>query len=346
MFLARVVAAAIVLCALAPREAIADGPSPAEVEAARADYRRGVELYEARRYAEALIELERAESLAPTYRLHYDIALVQRQLGDAAGALRSFRSYLEAGDVLAAARRAEVERAIAELTARVASVTVTANVPGAEIAVDDQVAGTTPLATALVLNPGSHRVRASKVGFRPETKMLEVVGGDRIDQPFSLEEMMPPAPTPPPTSTETPAAPPSPPPPSPPPPSPAPPAEAPPLATSAEPPPSGERRAPTWIGWAATGALAAGAVATGIAALAESRTLSGDVEDHPSSPDVIHSAHASTVALAAASDILTGTAAVAAGVTLYATLARHRRASPPVVEVRAGPSSLWVSARF
>jgi PEGA domain/Tetratricopeptide repeat len=341
VFLARVVAAAIVLCALAPREAIADGPSPADVEAARAYYRRGVELYEARRYAEALIELERAESLAPTYRLHYDMALVQRQLGDAAGALRSFRSYLEAGDVLPAARRAEVERAIAELTARVASVTVTANVPGAEIAVDDHVEGTTPLATALTLNPGSHRVRASKVGFRPETKTLEVVGGDRIDQPFSLEEMTPPAPTPPPTSTETPAAPPA-----PPPPSPAPPAEAPPLATSAEPPSSGERRAPTWIGWAATGALAAGAVATGIAALAESRTLSSDVEDHPSAPDVIHSAHASTVGLAAASDILTGTAVVAAGITLYATLASHRHASPPVVEVRGGPSSLWVSARF
>ena len=199
--------------ALAPVFARADPASPGDVDAAREHYARGVQLYESGKYEEALVELERANALAPTGRLLYNIALVQRQLGDAAGAMRSFRSYLDAGAEVPAARRAEVERAITELTAKVATVTVTANVAGAEIRVDDGMVGTTPLAGPLRLNAGPHRLGASKAGYRPDARAIDVAGGDRVELPFSLEALAPPEPPPPEPAPPSPAPPPPPPPP-------------------------------------------------------------------------------------------------------------------------------------
>lgn len=190
--IARSIAMGLLLGVLTPvGEARADPGSPADIEEARAHYRRGVELYDAKKYEAALVELERANSLAPTYRLLYNIALVQEQLGDAAGALRSFGSYLDAGADVPAVRHAEVERAMAALVVKVATVTVTSNVAGAEVSVDDGVAGTTPLAAPLRLNAGPHRLAATKDGYRPTTKAIDVVGGDRLEVPFSLEELPP-----------------------------------------------------------------------------------------------------------------------------------------------------------
>ena len=69
-------------------------------------------------------ELERAEQLAPTYKLAYNIALVQMRLGDAASALRSLRRYLDAGGAeVPAARRSEVEAYLVDLAGHVAGMT-------------------------------------------------------------------------------------------------------------------------------------------------------------------------------------------------------------------------------
>jgi hypothetical protein len=342
-------AAAALLGPLPPSRARAEPPSASDVEAARAHYRRGVQLYGERNYEEALVELQRAKDLAPTFRLFYDIALVQRELGDAAGALRSFASYLDAGAEAPPARRAEVERAIAELTAKVATVTVTSNVDGAEITDGDRVVGTTPLAVPLRLNPGPHRIGMSKAGYRPVTKPIDVGAGDRAEIPFSLEESAPPAPVSPVAAPPVSPAPG---------PGPAPVASAPePMSPPASLSPSyrlpaatpGRRPPPTWIGWTATGALAAGAVATGIAALVQSNTLRSEIDDRATAGPTIHSAHAATATLALVSDVLTGAAIAAAGVTLYVKLASKPRsaAAPPArTEVRAGLGGVWLSATF
>jgi hypothetical protein len=337
-----VIASCVLLGVLvfAPRPARADGPSADDIEAARTHYRLGVQLYGERKYEEALVELERASALAPTYRLFYDIALVQRQLGDAAGALRSFGEYLDAGADVTAARRAEVLRAIADLTLKVATVKITSSVAGVEISDNDHVLGKTPLAAPLQLNPGSHRLSASKEGYRSATRSLDVSAGDRVEVPFTLEEssstppppdVTPPAVTSPPPAVPEGAAPPL----------------VPPAATTAQ-PPVNENRPPVWVGWVATGALAAGAVGTGVAALVESNTLRSDIADHATPGATIHSAHDATTTLALVSDVLTASAIVAAGITFYVkvTAGSHRAPSPVRAEVRAGPGTVSLSATF
>lgn len=335
-----------VLATLAPPAHAAgetDAGAPAsDLDAARDHYKRGVQLYDQGSYAPALSELQRADELAPTYRLAYNIALVQMRLGDLAGALVSLRRYVEGGGAeVPAARRAEVEGYLTDLSRRIAFADVTTNVADAAIAVDDHPAGKTPLAGPIELNPGPHRVTASKAGLATQTKEIDVVAGDHaavflalVEAPATNAHPAPPEPSPPPVA----------PPPSP--PVKPPPASPPPLAEPPSPPPVEPAPPRLWIGWTATAVFAAGAVGTGIAALAESHIVSQDVEDHATPGATIQSAHQTTVTLALVSDVLTCSAIVAAVTTGYLSLASKRRANAPAVDVHAGPAGVRVVATF
>jgi hypothetical protein len=308
-WLARAVVGSLVLGSIfAAEQARADAPEPApapaqaDVEGARTHYKRGVQLYEQGAYEPALAELQLAERLAPTYKLAYNIALVQVRLGDAASALRSFRRYLDAGggDV-PPARKAEVDAYLTDLALRVASVDLSVNVAGAAITVDDRSIGNAPLAAPIELNPGPHHITASKAGFASVTREVDAAPGERVTLPLSLgpnePAPLPPSSTPPPSIAVTPA----------------------PVVPVAPPatPPAPETPPRLWIGWTVTGVLASGAVATGIAALVESHVVSQDVNDYATSAGAIHSAHQTTVSLALASDILTASALVSGIVTGY-----------------------------
>jgi hypothetical protein len=304
-------------------------PSPTDVEAAKTHYARGVQLFTEGSYEAALVELQRAYQLAPTYRLLYNTALVQMRLGDYVSALRTFRTYLEQGGAeVAAARKAEVEKLITDLSPRIASVEITTNVAGAQVSIDDQPLGTTPLAAA-PLNPGRHRVVATKDGYQTTTKWIDVAGSDRVQLPLTLTETpvaVAPAPVPTPSPT-TPAA---------------PPAQE---GTAAAPPPE-EKGPPTWIGWTASGVLAAGAIGTGIAALSESSKLSGQINDHATDGATIHSTHSTTATLALVTDILGAAALVTAGVTLYISLSAKHHDDAPHAELRLAPGSVGLTGAF
>ncbi len=343
--MARVRLAPIALAAsiaLVPCVARGEPTSPSDVDAARAHYKRGVELYEQGSYEPALSELQRAEQIAPTYKLAYNIALVELRLRNAASALRSFRRYLDMGGAeVPAARRTEVQAYLVDLVRRVATVEVTVNVVGAEVSVDDRPVGMAPLAVPVELNPGPHRIAATKAGFTAMSKELDASPGQHVTVPLTLgaiEHEPPPAPSP----TPAPVPPPAPtsivPPPSP-----------PPAAIPPGPSPESHEPPPLWLGWTATGVLAGGAVATGIAALVESHDLSQDVNDHATSESTIHAAHQSAATLALVSDILSGSAVVAGLVTTYFHVKEKRRESrepAPRVELRLGPGGAGVTGTF
>jgi hypothetical protein len=330
----------VIAMTFAAPEAHAAAPSPTDVESARAHYKRGVQLYEAGSYEAALVELERADQLAPTYKLLYNLALVQMRLGDFAGAHRSFSSYLEAGGAeIPPARRAEVDRSLTLLGAHVASVEITTDMSGAEVSIDDRTVGTTPLRGPIQLNPGPHRISAVKEGFTTAIAQVDVGGGEREVVSLALRESVPEPPL-------TPGPPPAPQPEEP--PAPEPPLAQPPGAARPPTPAPEAHETPTWIGWSAAGLFAVGAVVTGVAALGESRKLTNEIDGAPTAGATIHSTHQTTVTLALVSDILTGAAVATGGVTLYLTLARTRPAAPSAshAELRVGPGSIALSGAF
>lgn len=294
---------------------VAQAAEPAGAQAqdeASAHFRRGLDLFKEADFRGALIELRRANQIAPSYRILYNIGQCYLELQDYAGALRSFQAYLaEGGAKVPRDRRAAVEGDIQKLQGRVATVDLTTNVEGAEVRVDDDVVGTTPLGRPVLVGAGRRRITIEKSGVAPATKIVDVAGGDHLalSLPVNLQAPAAPAAPAPPAAAPPPAPPPA--------------ANTnAPAAAPPPPPPPAEPSSPSyvWIGWTVTGVLAAGGIGTGIAALAAKHDSDEKLATVPGNAADIHDAHQSTVLFSALADGLGAAAVVAGAVSLYFTL--------------------------
>ncbi len=316
-----------------PARAQGDGQEVAasSLEEAQARFRRGLELYEENDFRTALVEFQRAYDLAPSFRILYNIAQVQYQLQDYAGALLAFERYLADGaGQIDGVRRREVEKDIERLRVRVATLDIVA-VEAVEIHVDDVLVGVTPLSLPVVVSAGRRKISARLDGHVAVTRVVDVAGGDTVSLEFDMVESKPP---------EAPVA-----------------IQEPAPAVVVEPAPApavtldlpvDEERAVPWVGWAVTGALAAGATVTGVLAL----RASGDLEDKRSTSDVgraaLDDASRETKRWAIATDALMAGAIVAGGLSLYWTLHPEREAPQSNTAVRwhVGPTSMGLIGAF
>lgn len=153
------------------------GEGPAVVEA-REHHRRGLELFDEGDYKLALVEFERAYALVRSYKVLYNIGQVQLQLTHYAKARLALEQYLrEGGEGIPEKRRADVERDLATLRTRTATLTIKLNVPDAEIAINDVIVGHGALEKSLV-DAGPLRVVVSKAGYVSQRRELALAGGD------------------------------------------------------------------------------------------------------------------------------------------------------------------------
>jgi tetratricopeptide (TPR) repeat protein len=305
--------------------------SSASVEEARERFGKGVQLYREGSLEAALAEFEKAAQLAPSYRLHYNIAQVQYELHNYVGAMRAFRRYLaQGGEQITGDRRAKVEAEIAELEGRVAHLAVNTNVPGAVIAVDEVRVGMAPLNGAVLINPGVRRVSALKPGHLPATVTVTAAGGERIDVALEL------APTTSPDSGRVVL-----------------PLSAVPdlaVATPAPPPP----RIKTWLSILTTATLAAGAGGFALLARKAEGEFEAELNRVPNTRSTIEDARSRMVNYAALTDALTVGSLVAGGVALYLGLSEGRPASKevgarprrPGISLSPTPGGLQAIGRF
>jgi hypothetical protein len=165
----------------------ADPPAAAQIEAARKHHQAGTKLFNETDFAGALVEFQRAHEIAPNWRVLFDVAQSYYQLQNYAAALETFERYLAEGEEdIPAARRQIVEAEIAELTKRVAQVSISVSAPGAEIVVDDQVLGVSPLAGPVRISAGRRKVRARKTGMIADERTIDVAGGDKLELTLKL----------------------------------------------------------------------------------------------------------------------------------------------------------------
>lgn len=315
-------------------------PSKAQQQEAATRFKKGLELFKDGDYQAALIEFRRANELAPNYNVLYNIGQVYFQLQDYPNALVSLERYLkEGGSAISASRRADVDRDIDKLKARVAHVEIVAAVPDAEVAIDDVVVGKTPLAKPIMVSAGRHKITLSKTGFTASTRVVEVASGDspkvaidpveqKVAPPVGPVEPPKPGPVAPPVQDNPPPPPPAPPP----------------------------RGAPI-PGIVVTSLLAAGAVVTGALALSASSTLKSDRGSPGATHDQLTGDATKTTALAVACDVMTGGAIIALGVTLYvglrnpaptagASTPTAKAPTPPQIRLGVGGNGLRVVGSF
>jgi hypothetical protein len=155
-------------------------------EEAGTRFERGIKLYEAQDYAAALAEFVAAHRLVPRFQVLFNIGVTEKKLFRYNDAVRTLKRYLdEGGDKVSADRRAQVDRELAEIRALVAEVAVRVDGLPATVDVDGRTLGETPLSGPLLLPSGHHVIRASREGYDPAAKEIDVVSGEKVEVSLS-----------------------------------------------------------------------------------------------------------------------------------------------------------------
>lgn len=289
-------------------------PTEEEITQSKQRYEKGMRLYEVEQdITGGLTELEHAYEIAPNYKYLFNIGQVAHSAHEYVTSLRCWEAYLAGGDVPAANKETALKE-IADLKALVGEVTITTNTDGATVLVDDSEEGTTPIAPFLV-NIGPRKISVTK-GGKTESKKITISGGSQVtvDLPLPIDTVVKPIETPKPKT---------------------------------EP-----KSSYVWVGWLLTGTFAAGAVATGIGALAVNGSLKEDAYVGDTVPDSLDGKRTTRVALAATTDVLIGAAAITGVVTLIFTIKGSGDETPsdeapkPTTAVRVSPTGLALVGSF
>jgi hypothetical protein len=274
--------------------ALAPAPAAAGAnEDARNSFQQGVELYKEGKFAEAAIAFARAYELKPSYKILYNIGQSEAELSHYAKALDAYNRYLEGGGKAIGNERTEqVGAEITRLHALVGGISISSEVDGATVFVDDAKQGETPLQGPLFVDIGEHLVVVRKDGSEIYKEKVTVAGGSRAQVKVEAPRAAVAAPAAAPTGPQP--------------------------APKPDDRPAQPVRLWTWVAFGVGGAAAVGAGIAGGLALDASSDL-----DSACSGDVCPASKQETIdrgkSASLATDVMIGVAAagVVAGVVLY-----------------------------
>jgi hypothetical protein len=146
---------------------------------AKAEYDAGKNLFEIGDFGGALLKFRHAFELSKEPRLLWNMAACEKELHHYARAVTFVERYLrEAGDRITPQTRASATATMDALRSLYSRATLAGVPDGAQVSVDGENAGTTPLPSPLPLDVGSHKIRVDHPDYEPfETSANDITGG-------------------------------------------------------------------------------------------------------------------------------------------------------------------------
>ena len=277
----RVLAPAIaVVLALSSSSAALAAPSAQAIEEGRTRFQKGVSLFRAGDYRAALVEVNAAQAVAPSFRIQFNIGQTCAELQEHACATKAFEAFLaEGGKQVPPDQRKIAEKELERLKALVGKVRVNVDAPGADVSIDDVLVGTSPIADPILVSAGRRKVTAKKGNGAPISTSIEIPAGETIDVNLAVAaegERKP---------TETVLGPPN--------------------------------RTPFWIGVGVTAALTVTTVTFGVLALGAKSDLDDSVGRFGVAPSDVEAARSKVDDLTLVTDLFGLATLLAAGATTY-----------------------------
>ena len=156
--------------------------------AAKIDFDGGKLLASDGDFAGALIKFDRAYEESSDYRVLWNVAYCEKNLRHYARTIATLNRYLAEGEGrLGAKDRKDAQEIVQTLEPFTTKMTFLVE-DGAQIFVDNNLVGTSPLPSGVVLDIGERHVRVVKEGFKPFEKTLPVGGVASVAMEVKLEK--------------------------------------------------------------------------------------------------------------------------------------------------------------
>lgn len=160
-----------------------------DIAEARRHFEQGVALFQEDDMEAALAEFRASYGLNPLPQVLFNIAVSLRRLRRYAEAADSLRQYLAGPADESAERRELAQSLVTELEALLARVSLSVDREDADVFVDGELVGRTPLDGPLRLATGEHVVEVRLDGFQTFRERVAVHGGQDIDLTVELDEV-------------------------------------------------------------------------------------------------------------------------------------------------------------
>jgi hypothetical protein len=170
----------------APAAAPASAPAPKPLAEtltgdAKSDYDAGKLLVGDGDFAGAEVKFRSAYDRSSDPRLLWNVAACEKGQRHYARTLALVKQYLATGGaVLTDADRAEARALVDTIETLTVKLTLAVSEPGADVTVDDQSVGTSPLPAPLVVDIGSRKIGVKKAGFKDFTQTVPVGGSAEV----------------------------------------------------------------------------------------------------------------------------------------------------------------------
>lgn len=146
--------------------------------AAKEQFETGVRLAGRRDWNGARTSFQAAYDASQNPRVLFNVAIAERELGRYAAAVETFKRELREGaGKLTKEEEAEVKAAIGSLEKLLATLTIDVAEPGADIYVDSEKVGTSPLKGPVTVQVGERRIRAAKPGYGEAVESIQLAAG-------------------------------------------------------------------------------------------------------------------------------------------------------------------------
>lgn len=165
---------------------------------ARERFQEGVKYYDAKQYTRARASFLQAYALKKHPAVLLNLAQSELRSGYEADAAKHFAQYIREAKDASAAERQEAEKGLSSAKASVAEMSVAVDQDAAELFVDGNLEGRTPLPGPVFLKPGSHSLEARKDGQTASSTVTAIAGqSGSVSLSFSAAPTEGPLPTPP-----------------------------------------------------------------------------------------------------------------------------------------------------
>ncbi|MFH1436584.1 MAG: PEGA domain-containing protein [Pseudomonadota bacterium] len=157
-----------------------------ELDDAKERFKRGLMFVDEGDCGKALVEFEASYEIYPTTVVLYNIALCNDDLHRNAQALKYYNLYLDEVEGLPKDNEEAIRERIGQLEKMVGRLSVSCNVAGASVLIDEKAIGEAPLEGAYV-EIGDHALVVKKSGYEDYSRKITVVSGKTSEVDVELK---------------------------------------------------------------------------------------------------------------------------------------------------------------